>query len=43
MIGVDNRVRICDFGIAAKIRKGESAIEESAGSRAYMAPEVWNS
>jgi serine/threonine protein kinase len=39
MIGNDGRVRICDFGLATKIREGCELIE-AMGTMTYMAPEV---
>jgi serine/threonine protein kinase len=39
MIGNDGRVRIVDFGIAAKI-KAKEFIKESTGTMLYSAPEV---
>ena len=39
MIGNDGRVRVCDFGIAAKLKK-KGDLHDQAGSLIYMAPEV---
>ena len=39
LIDLDNNIKICDFGVSKKIRKGESMTEQ-CGTPAYIAPEI---
>ncbi|MCQ2816940.1 MAG: protein kinase [archaeon] len=39
LIDLDNKVKICDFGVSKKIKKGD-IMTEQCGTPAYMAPEI---
>ena len=39
MVGNDNLVRLCDFGVSAKVQD-DPHIKKGVGTLRYMAPEV---
>jgi len=40
MIGNDNRVRLCDFGISIKVKS--SSLQTNTGTDVFKAPEVYS-
>ena len=39
LIDLDNNIKICDFGVSKKIKKGDIMVEQ-CGTPAYIAPEI---